>query len=396
MPRRITVRERRARLARRHHLATETRAATVAEVAEDLVALHATDAATVHLAAWARLTGPSVAAVEEALYEERSLVRMLGMRRTMFVVPRDLVPVVQAAASDAVAAAQRKLLVQHLAEASGGVVDNPATWLKEVGDATVRALAARGQATATELAQDEPRLRTQLSMAEGKPYAAVVNVTTRVLNVLAAEGLIVRGRPRGSWISSQYRWSTAEDWLPGEVETWPLAAARTELARRWLLGYGPAPLSDLRWWTGWTAGEVKKAVAGLDLVEVELEDGGTGVLLADDAAPVRAPGPWVALLPALDPTVMGWAAREWYLGPHAAALFDRSGNPGPTIWSDGRIVGGWAQGRDGAVRYRLLEDAGTDVIAAVDAEAERLTTWLGPIRVTPRFRTPLEKELAAG
>jgi hypothetical protein len=218
-------------------------------------------------------------------------------------------------------------------------------------------------------------------------------VTTRVLNVLAAEGRIIRGRPRGSWISSQYRWSTAEDWLPGEPETWPAAAARTELARRWLLAYGPAPLSDLRWWTGWTAGDTKKAVAGLDVVEVELEDGGTGVLLADDVAPTRAPKPWVALLPALDPTVMGWAARQWYLGPHAPALFDRSGNPGPTIWSDGRIVGGWAQGRDGTVRYRLLEDVGADVAAAVEAEAGRLTAWLGPVRVTPRFRTPLEKEL---
>jgi hypothetical protein len=395
MSKRITVRERRARLARRHHLAAEAAATTVADVAEDLVALHATDPATVHLALRARLAQPSVAAVEEALYEERSLVRMLGMRRTMFVVPTDLVPVVQAAAADAVAAAQRKLLIQHLTEASGGVVDNPATWLKEVGDATVRALAARGQATATELAQDEPRLRTQLSMAEGKAYAAVVNVTTRVLNVLAAEGRIIRGRPRGSWISSQYRWSTAEDWLPGEQPTWPTAAARTELARRWLRAYGPAPLSDLRWWTGWTAGDVKKAVAGLDVVEVELEDGGTGVLLADDTGPVRAPKPWVALLPALDPTLMGWAARDWYLGPHGPALFDRSGNPGPTVWSDGRIVGGWAQGRDGSVRYRLLEDVGTEVAAAVDAEAAQLTGWLGPVRVTPRFRTPLEKELAA-
>ncbi|OLB65972.1 MAG: hypothetical protein AUI10_04500 [Actinobacteria bacterium 13_2_20CM_2_72_6] len=396
MPRQITVRERGARLARRHHLATGTRARTVAEVAADLVALHATDPATVHLAACARLAEPSVPAVEEALYEERSLVRMLGMRRTMFVVTRALVPVVQAAAADAVAVAQRKLLVQHLTEASGGVVENPATWLKEVGDAAVRALAARGQATATELAQDEPRLRTQLTMAEGKSYSAVVNVTTRVLNVLAAEGRIVRGRPRGSWISSQYRWSTTEEWLPDGLESWPLAAARTELARRWLLAYGPAPLSDLRWWTGWTAGEVKRAVAGLEVVEVELEEGGSGVLLAEDLAPTRAPEPWIALLPALDPTVMGWADRGWYLGPHAPALFDRSGNPGPTIWSDGRIVGGWAQGRDGAVRYRLLEDVGTEVAATVEAEAERLTAWLGPVRVTPRFRTPLEKELAAG
>jgi hypothetical protein len=392
MPRRISVRERRARLARRHRLAPGTRATTFEEVAGALVALHATDPATVHLAAGARLADPSVAAVERALYDDRTLVRMLGMRRTMFVVPRASVPVIQAACTDTVAANERRLLVRHLGEA--GMVDDPSTWLKDVGDATVRALAARGEATATELAQDEPRLRTQLHMAAGKPYAAVVNVTTRVLNVLAADGRIVRGRPRGSWISSQYRWSTIEDWLPGGLEPWSAAAARTELARQWLLAYGPAPAGDLRWWAGWTAGELNKALAGLDVVEVDLDGGGTGVLLAEDTEPVPDEPPWVALLPALDPTVMGWVDRGWYLGPHATALFDRTGNAGPTVWYDGRVVGGWAQTSTGEVRYRLLEDAGRETAARVERAAAELTAWLGPVRVTPRFRTPLERELS--
>ena len=77
------------------------------------------------------------------------------------------------------------------------------------------------------------------------------------------------------------------------------------------------------------------------------------------------------------------------------ALFDRSGNIGPTVWWDGRIVGGWAQRADGAVVFRLLEDAGAAAATAVTAEAESLRSWLGPVRVTPRFRTPLERELSA-
>jgi hypothetical protein len=92
---------------------------------------------------------------------------------------------------------------------------------------------------------------------------------------------------------------------------------------------------------------------------------------------------------------MGWTARSWYLGEHAPALFDRSGNPGPTIWCDGRIVGGWAQRRDGEIAWRLLEDVGAASTAAVEAEAALLREWLGPIRVTPSFRTPLEMELSA-
>ena len=70
--------------------------------------------------------------------------------------------------------------------------------------------------------------------------------------------------------------------------------------------------------------------------------------------------PWVALLPALDPTTMGWQARDWYLGSHKAQLFDRNGNAGPTIWLDGRIVGGWAIRDAGEVVTGLLEDVGRE------------------------------------
>ena len=119
-------------------------------------------------------------------------------------------------------------------------------------------------------------------------------------------------------------------------------------------------------------------------------------MLPDDEAPVRAPASWVALLPALDPTPMGWSgSRSWYVGEHAKALFDRSGNIGPTVWCDGRVVGGWAQRADGEVVFRLLEDIGTSATAAVAKEAARLREWIGPVRVTPRFRTPLERELVS-
>jgi hypothetical protein len=118
---------------------------------------------------------------------------------------------------------------------------------------------------------------------------------------------------------------------------------------------------------------------------------------AGDTAPVAPPEPWAALLPGLDPTSMGWQNRDWFLDPaHRAALFDRSGNIGPTVWWNGEIIGGWAQRPDGEVVWRLFPDAGAGAAEqAVAAEAARLAGWVGGARVTPRFRTPLEKELVA-
>jgi hypothetical protein len=386
----VSAAERRRRLAIRHHLAPGARAETVAAAAADLIGLHGTDPASVYLGAWARTRQVDKAAIERALYEERSLVRMLGMRRTVFVVPVGLVPVIQAACTDQIAERIRRQLAQAI-ETSGIAADG-ASWLKDVGEATVHALAARGTATGAELAQDEPRLRAQIVYATDKSYGGPANVTSRLLTLLSAEGLIVRGRPRGGWTSSQVTWSAAED-----LARPPAPAARVELARRWLSAFGPAPVSDLQWWTGLTAGQVKQALAQLDLTEVDL-DGSPGVMLAadvpglDDAPTVE---PWGALLPALDPTAMGWRERAWYVGAHTAALFDRSGNIGPTAWWDGRIVGGWAQRKDGEIAVRLLEDVGAEAAAAIAAEAQRLQEWIGPgTTVTPRFRTPLERELA--
>jgi hypothetical protein len=204
----------------------------------------------------------------------------------------------------------------------------------------------------------------------------------------------VRGRPRGSWISSQYRWAPIDAWLFNGLPQLETTAAQARLVREWLRAFGPGTLQDLKWWTGLTMGEVKRAIQALQVVEVDLGES-TGLVLAEDVESVAPAESWIALLPALDPTPMGYSQRDWFLGPHSPALFDRSGNIGPTIWSDGRIVGGWAQRKDGCVACKLLEDIGRDAAMQVEDAAHKLSQWLGPVRITPRFHTPLERELSA-
>ena len=391
--RRIEVAQRRIRLGRRHGLAAQTRAVGPAEVADRVVALHGTDPASVYLSAIARLRTPDVGAVERALYDDRTLVRMLGMRRTMFVVGRNLAPVVQASCSRGIAAVQRRRLLSFMTQTHPS--RDPQAWLAEAEEAVVRALAARGEATAAQLSADDPRLAERLVLGAGTHSEASASVASRVLLLLGVDGRIVRGRPGGSWTSSQYRWSLVDTWLPGGMPAQPTEAAQVVLVRRWLAAFGPGTAPDLKWWTGWTVREVKRALAAIRPVEVDL-DGEPGLVLADDQDPdPPATEPWAALLPALDPTVMGWAGpgRAWFLGGHGPALFDRSGNAGPTVWWDGRVVGGWAQRGDGEIVLRLLEDVGDDAVAAVKAEVERLAAAIGPVVVIPRFRTPLEREL---
>ncbi|MFJ3909842.1 winged helix DNA-binding domain-containing protein [Streptomyces vinaceus] len=384
----VTTAERRHRLGRRHRLAPSTRAATVAEAADAVVALHATDAATLFLSARARLAEGGPALVEQALYEDVSLVRLLSMRRTLFAVSGELAPYVDSSTARGIAVKERSTLLKHLDEDGQGLDSG---WLAEAEAAALEALDVHGPCTGSQLSAAVPALRQKITVGRGKKYEAETGVATRVIRLLAADGRIRRDRPRGSWTSSQFRWVHTDPW-----PAVPPAEARTEIARRWLHAYGPATEADLKWWTGWTLTEVRKALAAVGPDQVRLDDGRTALVGPDDAAPEPAPEPWAALLPGLDPSGMGWADRGFHLDPaHRPALFDYAGNIGPTVWWNGEIVGGWAQRADGEIVWRLLADRGRAAGESVAAEAARLARWVGEARITPRFRTPLERELVA-
>jgi hypothetical protein len=388
--RRIDVEERRARLVVRHRLAPAERVDDPLAVARSLVCLHATDAVTVFLSIRARSEGIAPADIERALYDERHLVRLLAMRRTLWAVPRELVPVVFAAATRAVAATQRRRLEGFVRDS--GVSTRPGAWVTRAGNAAVAAVAARGEAMTTDVVADVPMLAKKLRFGTGR-WQAEQSAGARVLPQMAMEGRLVRGRPRGSWVSPQFRWVTTEDWLGGPIEDRDVAEAQAELLRLWLARFGPGTETDLRWWTGWTARETRAALAAVPHAEVDL-DGATGYVLEDDVEPTSVPEPSAVLLPTLDPTTMGWKERDWYLGEHAATLFDSNGNAGPTVWWSGRIVGGWSQRRDGEIVYRLLEDVGADAVAAVESEAQRVTAWIGETRFSPGFLPPFQRALA--
>ncbi|MFJ3922205.1 winged helix DNA-binding domain-containing protein [Streptomyces sp. NPDC090022] len=303
----------------------------------------------------------------------------------MFVVPARLAPAVRSATVRDGGARRRADTMARLREALGWDEGRYAAAERAVLDA----VAARDGSTAAQLVADVPAVRKRIVVFPGKPWETRQRVGSQVIGVLAAEGRIRRTRPAGSWTSAQFRWTPAHP-LPDV----PAAEARATLARHYLAAFGPVTVADLKWWTGWTLTDTRKAVAATGAQAVELDEG-TGHVLPGDLGETAPDESGAALLPGLDPTPMGWRHRDWYLDPgHTAALFDRNGNIGPTPWWNGRIVGGWAQHADGHINHRFLTDPGKAARAALAEEADRLSAFLSDSRVTPCYRTPLERRLA--
>ena len=383
---------RRARLAWRHALHPAHRLDDPTDVARALVAYHATDASTVHLAAAARLRQPSVGAVERALYDDRTLVKQLAMRRTLFAFPSETLPAVWGSASARVAVQQRAQLARDLER--HGVTDDGAGWIERARAAVLERLSGGDELTARQLREELPVLHGRTKVITGSRWdLADVPFAPRLLTLLGAEHRIVRAHSEGHWRTSRPRWTLTENWLPAVPDPLTPRQGYAHLVQAWLGAFGPGTEADLAWWLGATKSSVRTALRDVDAVPVALDSGATGFAIPGDEAPDDAPdAPWAALLPTLDPTTMGWRERAFYVTPELVPLlFDSNGNAGTTAWINGRVVGCWVQDGDGSVRVICCAPVSPAHAELLDAEARRLTSFLDGVVISNVYKSRMMK-----
>ncbi len=350
------------RVLARHHLGTPWQQASIESVVADIVGLHATSATTPYLSAWARLPGTSKEAFERALYDRRSLVRMRCMRGTVFIVRRDLVT--------AVFASTRRQTIRYAREYASfrGVTDD---------------VFERFAPQVTELIGQEGALttagvRNRLGFGPKTQFdvAALVNRMT-------TEGLLLRDRPHGSWADRQWTYELFEKALPEiRLNSMSEEDADVVVVRYYLRGFGPVTRKDVSWWTGIGPKRTQRALEELgdEIVEVSLE--GTDEVLLMHAADVDEiesaaflESPHVELLPSLDPFVMGFARREWYVpAEYREYVFDRAGNAAPVILAEGRVIGVWDVEREPrpGVMIHFFARPSDEVSAVVESRAQLL------------------------
>lgn len=373
----------------RRHLLTDGPVEDVVGVADALVGLHATTASTVHLSVWARNQDVAPESVDAALYDERTLVKQLAMRRTLFVVSRPVLADAVGAVGSRVAASEKTTMMRDLRRDDGPA--DPEQWIADARDAVLHVLDGV-ELSAARVRKALPDFDIAIMRDVGKKYGGPSPMLPRVLNHLAARGDVVRGTNHAQWFTSRPGWTSMTSWLGGPLPAVTADEGHRRLVDRWLRSFGPGTEADLVWWLGSTKTAVRRALGALDVVEVTLSSGEIGYLHSDDVDPVAPVEPRALLLPALDPTTMGWRGRGFYLDdafvPH---LFDTTGNGGQTAWWDGRVVGGWVQ-EDDRVRVQLLTDVPPDGVRALEERADELAAWLGDVRLTQGlFASPMMK-----
>ena len=302
-------------------------------VAGDLVGLHATAAETPYLSLHARISGPVIEELDQALYEQRTLVRLKAMRGTVFVMPVQLATIVFAATREV-------------------TIERDRRWLRLDPQAYTRLAPAVLDALADRC----------LTVAELRRIVQGGTDLSAVVALLCDEGLIVRDRPTGSRKSTTFRYRRWDQAYPAvDLAAYQQMDATRLLVRGYIGRYGPVSMADILWWTGLPTRRIRAAVASLaDEVTTITVPGITGELFTFDTDQVsldQPPGevPSVRLLPQLDPYTMGYHDRARLVDPaHHDLIYDRGGNATSVVLAGGEVAGVWDLTGTPAPAARLL------------------------------------------
>lgn len=391
-------------LAHKQHLLPEARLADVLRVSRDLVGLHASGPAVPYLSLWARVHGFQRDMLDDALYESRTLAKVLCMRVTLHAVPSDEVLLFLHACRVYV---ERRTPARFrgaglLAEAGLCPADEAGALLVKIQHQILDLLARRGPSTLSEISQHVPELQATMSHDQGRAYEGQFSIGSRLISEMCAQALLVRARPRGTWRSNLNEYAPLTAWLPGPgLEPGSPQEARTWLVRRYLSAFGPARFEDAQWWTGFTKRDTEAALETLapELVQVAIDGLEIGhLMLADDARQLsrfsEPDTPAVFFLPGLDPYIMGYRDRRRYLAAeHEVYVLTRDGNTVPTVWVNGQVTGAWGQRRDGSLVYALFEPVSPGQGRLLTQEAARLEHFLAGEYLAPRYHTEFTRTL---
>lgn len=327
-------------------------ARSVPEVVGRLLAVQAQDLRGARLAVRARSAGLTAADVDHELTTERSLVVTWLCRGTLHLVRTEDYWWLQQLTTPQLATGSSRRLAQE------GVPPDAA----DRGVAAVqRALAVHGPLTRAELREHVAAAGVRV---EGQ---ALVHV----LFLAALRGLTVRGPV----VRGEQAFVLVRDWLGTAPPALDRDLALVRLARRFLLGHGPATDRDLARWANLPLRDVRRGMTGLagELEGVE----GSPPRLTDLAGQDRGralPGP--RLLGAFDPLLHGWVDRSPVLGDVDRGIVTSNGVFRPFALVEGRAVATWGL-PGGAVALRPFAPITGDQAVALQAEASDVVRFLG-------------------
>lgn len=323
----------------KHHLLEVSKAKSVLQAVNDVVALHATSVGTPYLSLLARVKNFRRNQLDEELYIKRNLIRLELMRGTLFIVSTELAPMVFQATK--LSESQLLRLIQNW-----GIRINEYKTLTE----RVVEVLKDGEKTLHEIKKALPRdVVRSVALKTGKQVYKATNVSI-VLRVLTRIGAVISEKAPGTLsITKGNRYAFLKEKYPRlSLDSIGKEEAKTMLVKCYIEAFGPVTEGDIVWWTGLNATEIKKVLAKIkkELFHVKIRGFKRKYLMLKrdyetflEFKPSSMHS--AVLLPFEDPYTKGYKIRDRLVEPSLEKKVYVGGGVQPTILLDGKIIGTW-------------------------------------------------------
>lgn len=368
---------------RKQHLTDDSKIDNIVQIVRDINGLHATAPKTPYLSLFARNRDFMKEQLDEELYIKRNLGKIRCIRKTVYILLKEMIPIAYSATKKMVVLASEKYS-QYL-----GVTRKQ---YYETSKSVLKILKGTGM-TVKEIKR---ALKTELNISA-------------IVNLMCDQGLLIRGNPRHGWKSNIHTYYLFEDYFPDiDLNAVDEARAKNLLVKRYLASFGPVTEKDVMWWSGFLKGEVKEILESLQdqVTQIEISDmkGSYSMLNSDlkSLQSLKIEKYVVNLLPSLDPYLMGYKDRERYLNPeYYNNVFDRSGNATSTILLNGKVIGVWdiAEKPKPLIKLFLFEEVERRVLKKVYLEGQKIGKFIadGDVQIKERnSMVPLTRRTAGG
>jgi hypothetical protein len=345
----------------KHHLTPETKIDDPYQIALDICGLHSTSQSTPYLSLYSRSNSLQKEDLNIETYENKKLGKIRGMRKTVFIFPKEVLPYIYTAT--------KKQYAQRLEG-----------YLERLGMSM-----SKYNKIAEQL--EKVLIGKAMSVSELKKKLDTKENISAVVSLLCDQKRLIRNRPVKGWRDKRHTFSLFNEYFPEmKLGNYEEEAGIEFLVNYYIERYGPVTEKDIVWWSGFNKTPVRKVLSELEskLTKISIKGISHDYILTNndlkdlDAIEVEET-PIINFLPDLDPFLMGYKDRERYIDDeNYDYLFDRSGNATTSILINGRVVGIWdfVSAKESMIKIYFMRKQSEKIHKIITEEAKKLGKFI--------------------
>lgn len=368
----------------KHHLTKDSKVDDIIQISKDLCGLHATGTIEPYLSLFARTNNFKREDLDNELYINKTMARIRGMRKTLFIEPREMIPIVHNA-------------IRYT------TIQRDVKYLEYRGISNVEYEKLSNQIL-------KLLYKNELATSEIKKVLNSQKDIIAVISIMCDEMLLIRGKPLKSWKDRRIYYAPFKKYFPNiNLDEINETEAIEILVGKYIKNYGPVTVEDIVWWLGITKGKVNSALINLNdhIKKIKIKNLQYDYIInksdLDTLSKIKEdPFQIVNILPGLDPYMMGYKNRERYVDyKYYEYIYDRSGNATTSIILNGYIIGIWdiVEKPASQIKIFLFDEFNDDIKHQIELECKNIGRFITEKDASIKFcnkMTPLTKRTMGG